>query len=118
MTVRLLRAAVFALFYLCAMSLQADLMLLDWAPLHSDVQAGTAAIKPDTVKRLAEEGQVSVGMRKETVRAWWGEPAEVRKNRTCFGTAEEWIYRGDRQRYGADERVLSFDEWEVLTEIR
>ncbi|MGH8059789.1 MAG: hypothetical protein ACREOH_21550 [Candidatus Entotheonellia bacterium] len=118
MTLRISRAAVLTLFYLCAMSLQADLMLLDWAPFYTDLQAGTAAIKPDTVERPAEEGQVTIGMRKEDVRARWGAPAEVRKNRTCFGTAEEWVYRGDPQRYGADERVLSFDEWEVLTEIR
>ena len=65
-------------------------------------------------------GQTSIGlkMRKEAVRKLWGEPAEIRKVRTCFGAAEEWVYRGDPQRYGASERVLQFDEDGVLTEIR
>jgi len=117
-TLRISRAAVLTLFCLCAMSLQADLMLLDWASFTTDLQAGTAAITPDTVERPGEEDQVAVGMRKEDVRARWGAPMEVRKNRTCFGTAEEWVYQGDPRRYGADERVLSFDEWDVLTEIR
>ena len=58
------------------------------------------------------------GMDKEAVRGLWGDPAEVRKMRTCFGWQEEWVYRGDQQRYGADERTLLFDEGEVLSEIK
>jgi hypothetical protein len=66
------------------------------------------------------EGRTAVarGMRKEAVRNVWGNPEDVRKIRTCFGTQEEWVYRGDPQRFGADERVLLFDEDEVLTEIK
>jgi hypothetical protein len=61
---------------------------------------------------------VTVGMRKEAVRALWGEPVEIGKIRTCFGTKEEWVFQGDLQRFGARERILHFDEDEVLTEIR
>jgi hypothetical protein len=58
------------------------------------------------------------GMGKEAVRTAWGEPKEVRKIRTCFGWQEEWVYRGDPQRFGASERTLLFDEGEVLSEIK
>jgi hypothetical protein len=58
------------------------------------------------------------GMGKEAVRDLWGNPADVRKIRTCFGWQEEWVYRGDQQRYGADERTLLFDESEVLSDIK
>jgi hypothetical protein len=60
----------------------------------------------------------SRGAGKEEVRGLWGDPAEVRKIRTCFGWQEEWIYRGDQKRYGAEERTLLFDEGEVLSEIK
>jgi hypothetical protein len=65
-------------------------------------------------------GRVTVtrGMGKEAVRTAWGEPEEVRKIRTCFGWQEEWVYRGDPNRFGASERVLLFDEGEVLTEMK
>jgi len=65
-------------------------------------------------------GQTAItrGMEKQAVRTVWGEPEEVRKIRTCFGWQEEWVYRGDPKRFGASERVLLFDEGEVLTEIR
>jgi hypothetical protein len=58
------------------------------------------------------------GMGKEAVRTVWGDPEEVRKIRTCFGWQEEWVYRGDAKRFGASERILLFDEGEVLTEIK
>jgi hypothetical protein len=58
------------------------------------------------------------GMRKEQVRVLWGEPAEVRRIRTCFGTKEEWVYRGDPARYGGQERTLLFDEGEILEELK
>jgi hypothetical protein len=61
---------------------------------------------------------VTRGMGKEAVRTLWGEPEETRKIRTCFGWQEEWVYRGDPKRFGASERVLLFDEGEVLTEIK
>jgi hypothetical protein len=61
---------------------------------------------------------VALGMGKEAVRQVWGAPEEVRKIRTCFGWQEEWVYRGDAKRFGASERVLLFDEGEVLTEIK
>lgn len=66
------------------------------------------------------EGGTSVtrGMGKEAVRTAWGDPEEIRKIRTCFGWQEEWVYRGDPQRFGASERLLLFDEGEVLTEIK
>jgi hypothetical protein len=57
-------------------------------------------------------------MGKEAVRDVWGAPEEVRKIRTCFGWQEEWVYRGNTERFGASERVLLFDEGEVLTEIK
>jgi hypothetical protein len=61
---------------------------------------------------------ITRGMGKEAVRTEWGEPEEIRKIRTCFGWQEEWVYRGDPNRFGASERVLLFDEGEVLTEIK
>jgi hypothetical protein len=61
---------------------------------------------------------VTPGMGKEAVRTVWGDPEEVRKIRTCFGWQEEWVYRGDAKRFGASERILLFDEGEVLTEIK
>lgn len=66
------------------------------------------------------EGETAVtrGMGKEAVRAVWGDPAEIRRIRTCFGWQEEWTYRGDPRRFGVDERILLFDEGEVLTEIK
>jgi len=61
---------------------------------------------------------VTRGMTKEQVRMLWGEPVAVRKIRTCFGAQEEWVYRGDPQRYGGEERTLRFDEDDVLDEIK
>jgi hypothetical protein len=61
---------------------------------------------------------VALGMEKEAVRQVWGAPEEVRKIRTCFGWQEEWVYRGDAKRFGTSERVLLFDEGEILTEIK
>jgi hypothetical protein len=61
---------------------------------------------------------VTRGMGKPEVRQAWGAPEEVRKLRTCFGWQEEWVYRGNVERFGASERVLLFDEGEVLTEIK
>jgi hypothetical protein len=61
---------------------------------------------------------VTRGMGKEAVRAAWGEPEATRKIRTCFGWQEAWVYRGDPKRFGVNERVLLFDEGEVLTEIK
>ena len=66
----------------------------------------------------ARQLPVLVGMRKDDVHRLWGEPAEVKKIRACIGFAEEWVYRGDRERYGSDERILYFDEFDVLKEIK
>lgn len=76
--------------------------------------AGTAA----TSEKPTGPAAVTRGMTKEQVRTLWGEPVAVRKIRTCFGYQEEWLYRGDPQRYGSDERMLVFDEGEVLDEIK
>jgi hypothetical protein len=72
----------------------------------------TDADKPDGSTAITR------GMGKEAVRTVWGEPEEIRKIRTCFGWQEEWVYRGDPKRFGLSERVLLFDEGEVLTEIK
>jgi hypothetical protein len=61
---------------------------------------------------------VARGMGKEAVRTRWGPPEEIRKIRTCFGWQEEWIYRGDAKHFGASERILLFDEGEILTDMR
>ena len=61
---------------------------------------------------------VARGMGKEEVRTVWGDPKATRKIRTCFGWQEEWVYRGDPKRFGVSERVLLFDEGDVLTEIK
>ena len=81
-----------------------------WARAHAGQSTG--AEKPEG------RGTVTPGMGKEAVRHIWGAPEAVRKIRTCFGWQEEWVYRGDPQRFGASERVLLFDEGEVLTEIK
>jgi hypothetical protein len=83
-------------------------------PFKAETPAGqsTAPDKPESGTAVAR------GMGKEVVRTQWGHPAEVRKIRTCFGWQEEWVYRGDPIRFGGSERILLFDEGEVLTEIR
>jgi outer membrane protein assembly factor BamE (lipoprotein component of BamABCDE complex) len=68
--------------------------------------------------RPGEATKVTRGMKKEQVRTLWGEPVEVRQIRTCFGTREEWVYRGDPQRFGSEARTLLFDEDEVLDEMK
>lgn len=68
--------------------------------------------KPESAMAVAR------GMGKEAVRTEWGPPEEVRKIRTCFGWQEEWIYRGDAKRFGARERILLFDEGDILTDMR
>lgn len=95
-------------------AIAASVMALESQPVVAQVQA---APSPDTEK---SEGRTAVarGMRKEAVRNVWGDPEDIRRIRTCFGTQEEWVYRGDPQRFGASERVLLFDEGEVLTEIK
>lgn len=87
-------------------------MAAEWQPLLAQAGQNTGAAQ--------SEGQVPValGMGKEAVRQVWGAPEEVRKIRTCFGWQEEWVYRGDAKRFGASERVLLFDEGELLTEIK
>lgn len=92
----------------------APAMAAESQPLLAQVQAGQSADtdKPEGSARLTR------GMGKEAVRQVWGAPEEVRKIRTCFGWQEEWVYRGDPKRFGASERVLLFDEGEVLTEIK
>jgi hypothetical protein len=94
------------------------------------VTAPAMAVTPQTLRAAAQPGQsastgklpegpsVAHGMGKEAVRTVWGDPDEVRKIRTCFGWQEEWVYRGDSKRFGADERILLFDEGEVLVEIK
>ena len=92
--------------------------------LHdSEVHAAAQPIQGHPVTVAASETParqlpVVVGMRKDVVRRLWGEPAEVRKIRVCLGTAEEWVYQGDPERYGANVRILSFDGDGVLTEIK
>jgi hypothetical protein len=100
---------------------QATLLTRDRGWPLSCLGAGTSVLDSSPSPPPAgevEESQVKVGMRKETVLARWGEPAEVRKNRTCFGVAEEWVYRGDPERFGAEVRVLFFNEDDVLTEVK
>jgi hypothetical protein len=79
-----------------------------------------AAQAPQSGHTDTSEGKTSVtrGMGKEAVRTVWGNPGEIRRIRTCFGWQEEWVYRGDPQRFGDSERILLFDEGEVLTEIK
>jgi hypothetical protein len=87
------------------------------AKLWPSMAQAPAGQNADTEK---PEGGTSVtrGMGKEAVRTVWGDPEEIRKIRTCFGWQEEWVYRGDPKRFGVSERILLFDEGEVLTEIK
>jgi hypothetical protein len=80
--------------------------------------AQTAASQRTETDKSDASTAITQGMGKEAVRTAWGEPEEIRKIRTCFGWQEEWVYRGDPKRLGASERVLLFDEGEVLTEIK
>jgi hypothetical protein len=80
--------------------------------------AQASAIQGAAADRPAGSPSIMRGMGKEAVRSAWGEPEEIRKIRTCFGWQEEWVYRGDPKRFGASERVLLFDEGEVVTEIK
>jgi hypothetical protein len=80
--------------------------------------AQAPAIQVGEADKPTGSTSITRGMGKEAVRSEWGEPEEIRKIRTCFGWQEEWVYRGDPNRFGASERVLLFDEGEVLTEIK
>jgi hypothetical protein len=82
--------------------------------LSAQAQTGqnTDVEKPESRARLTH------GMGKQAVRHAWGAPEEVRQSRTCVGWWEEWVYRGDPQRFGANACVPLFDEDEVLTEIK
>ncbi|MBI3327016.1 MAG: hypothetical protein HYZ81_09990 [Nitrospinae bacterium] len=114
------------MLFLCSAFLQVELVLQGRIPRSlptTELLALERPIQGHPVQAIASETParqtpVAVGMRKDQVRIVWGTPAEVRKIRTCFGTAEEWVYRGDPQRFGAGERVLHFDEDEILTEIK
>ena len=83
-------------------------------PFSAEAPAGQSAApdKPESGAAVAR------GMGKEAVLTRWGQPEEIRKIRTCFGWQEEWVYRGDPQRFGSSERILLFDEGEVLTDIK
>lgn len=83
-------------------------------PFQAPTPAGQSA---DTDKPVGGTA-VARGMGKEAVRTVWGPPEEIRKIRTCFGWQEEWVYRGDPERFGGSERILLFDEGEVLTDIK
>jgi hypothetical protein len=87
------------------------------AQAHLSVAQAPAAQGGETDKPTSSTS-ITRGMGKEAVRTAWGEPEEIRKIRTCFGWQEEWVYRGDPNRFGVSERVLLFDEGEVLTEIK
>jgi hypothetical protein len=95
-------------------TLSAPAMAVEAQPALAQAPAGRSA---DTEK-LQGGTSVTRGMGKEAVRIVWGDPEEIRKIRTCFGWQEEWVYRGDSKRFGASERILLFDEGEVLTEIK
>jgi hypothetical protein len=81
-------------------------------------QAQAPATQVSGADKPTGSTSITRGMGKEAVRTEWGEPEEIRKIRTCFGWQEEWVYRGDPNRFGVSERVLLFDEGEVLSEIK
>ena len=87
------------------------------AQAHLSVAQASAAQSGETDKPTGSTS-ITRGMGKEAVRTEWGEPEEIRKIRTCFGWQEEWVYRGDPNRFGVSERILLFDEGEVLTDIK
>jgi hypothetical protein len=87
------------------------------AQAHRSMAQGPATQVGETDKPTGSTS-ITRGMGKEAVRTEWGEPEEIRKIRTCFGWQEEWVYRGDPNRFGVSERILLFDEGEVLTEIK
>jgi hypothetical protein len=106
--------SVVAVWYEADIMMIAPAMAAESPPSIAQAQTGHSG---DTMK--PESGtSVTPGMGKEAVRKVWGDPAEIRRIRTCFGWQEEWVYRGDVQRFGVSERVLLFDEGEVLTEIK
>jgi hypothetical protein len=89
-------------------------MAAEARPFKAEAPAGQSA---DTDKPQGGAAVVR-GMGKEAVRTVWGHPEEIRKIRTCFGWQEEWVYRGDPKRVGGSERILLFDEGEVLRDIK
>jgi hypothetical protein len=106
--------SVVAVCYEGGVTMIAPAVAAESRPFIAQAQPGRSG---DMVK--PESGtSVTPGMGKEAVREVWGDPAEIRKIRTCFGWQEEWVYRGDAKRFGISERVLLFDEGEVLTEIK
>jgi hypothetical protein len=92
-------------------------MTLPAAQAHRSMAQAPATQVGETDKPTGSTS-ITRGMGKEAVRTEWGEPEEIRKIRTCFGWQEEWVYRGDPNRFGVSERILLFDEGEVLTEIK
>jgi hypothetical protein len=106
--------AVAAMWYAAGVTLIAPALAAGRQPFIAPVQGGQ---RGDTMKPEGENS-VTPGMGKAAVRKVWGDPEEIRKIRTCFGWQEEWVYRGDAKRFGVSERVLLFDEGEVLTEIK
>ena len=110
----LILATILATWIESAGALAMPTIAAKWWPILAPAQVGENAATEQSEDRLPVER----GMGKEAVRQVWGAPEEVRKIRTCFGWQEEWVYRGDVKRFGGAERVLLFDEGEVLTEIK
>jgi hypothetical protein len=106
--------ALVAVGYEGKIAMTAPALAAEARPLNAQTPAGQSA-GTDTPEGGAA---VARGMGKEAVRTVWGHPAEIRKIRTCFGWQEEWVYRGDPMRFGSSERILLFDEGEVLRDIK
>ena len=54
---------------------------------------------------LIKQGKIRVGMTKEQVRISWGNPNDINRTTTMYGTREQWVYKG----YDYDRDYVYFD---------
>ncbi|MBI4641849.1 MAG: hypothetical protein HY731_14255 [Candidatus Tectomicrobia bacterium] len=87
-------------------------------PEFIQLASDSATTFPQEIQALIKEKKIQVGMTREMVKASWGEPSQLKKTKTCFGTIEDWTYE-QRQDLGfADSRILRFDEDGLLQSIK
>lgn len=78
----------------------------------------SATAFPQEIQALIKEKKIQLGMTREMVKASWGEPSQVKKTKSCFGTIEDWTYEKRQDLGFADSRTLRFDEDGLLQSIK
>ena len=64
---------------------------------------------PSKYKNAITNGQIMLGMTKEMTIASWGQPNDINRTVTIYGTSEQWVYEGlySRTYLYFDENVLT-----------